>query len=313
MVSVFRPHFTKLWFGAEYDHRRKERERLLEDRRRCRETFTESDRAELSRLSALCAATRKRHYTETREEMVQELGELWRSRRFAELHRLSLRIAGRRRGPKKRNYSASPAALPSAEEWLTHWKQAGPDGGMLADPAEWQDMMKEHLECANPLPARMPEEDKLAGDDLRGIRRYFYKAGKRKAVPPEALPLELWTLLVAPLRGISSAGKGVGFDPAAMHRTGESNAYFACNWLQKGLEHIRRTGYTPLRWHKSTGAALKKNSTPGPAGKRVVHILDPLGKVSTRSSLPSETHLRQVRWTMASSSTAARKEPSLSR
>ena len=149
---------------------------------------------------------------------------------------------------------------------------------MLAKRADWQAMTEEHLECANPLPPRMQEEDQLAKEDLRGIRRYLFKAAKRRAVPSESLPLELWNLVVAPLRGISEKGRGVGYDPAVKHHQGKQHAYCACGWLQRGLEHIRRSGYTPLRWHRSSGAALKKNATPGPAGKRVVHVLDPLGK-----------------------------------
>ena len=45
-------------------------------------------------------------------------------------------------------------------------------------------------------------------------------------------------------------------------------------------------------WHRSEGAALKKSSMPGPKGKRVVHILDPVGKgffagmVSRRAPAP---------------------------
>ena len=45
------------------------------------------------------------------------------------------------------------------------------------------------------------------------------------------------------------------------------------------LGHIRRTGCTPLLWHRSLGCALDKGGrATGCKGKRVVHLLEPLGK-----------------------------------
>ena len=43
--------------------------------------------------------------------------------------------------------------------------------------------------------------------------------------------------------------------------------------------HIRRTGQTPLVWHKSRGVAIgKHNGKKGAKGSRLIHVLDPMGK-----------------------------------
>ena len=73
---------------------------------------------------------------------------------------------------------------------------------------------------------------------------------------------KVWWLVLWPMRGIPSARCGAGYEPYAQHPVAAKQAYAACNWLQRGLALVRQWGFTPLRWHRSCGAALKKNSTP---------------------------------------------------
>eukprot|EP00959_Pyramimonas_sp_CCMP1952_P381003 7983004-Pyramimonas_sp.AAC.1 len=45
-----------------------------------------------------------------------------------------------------------------------------------------------------------------------------------------------------------------------------------------GFRMIRRASRTPSHWHHSTAVGLRKGGAPGVKGKRVVHVLDPMGK-----------------------------------
>ncbi len=54
----------------------------------------------------------------------------------AEVHRTALLLSGARVGPKKRLYSAAPAATPTAMQWLDVWEKKGCEGGMLAEQVE---------------------------------------------------------------------------------------------------------------------------------------------------------------------------------
>ena len=53
---------------------------------------------------------------------------------------------------------------------------------------------------------------------------------------------------------------------------------------------------TPVRWHQSAATAVKKNHKPGPAGKRIYHIMDPIGKAYYTGCLKrrkTKTHTEQ--------------------
>ena len=49
--------------------------------------------------------------------------------------------------------------------------------------------------------------------------------------------------------------------------------------MMQALVLTRMTGYTPLVWHRTAGFGLDKGSySAGPEKKRVIHVLDPMGK-----------------------------------
>lgn len=56
----------------------------------------------LNQLSKLCGEARRRELAQQQEQRVVELKEAWAARRFAEVHRVSLLLAGARHGPKIR-------------------------------------------------------------------------------------------------------------------------------------------------------------------------------------------------------------------
>eukprot|EP00959_Pyramimonas_sp_CCMP1952_P379241 7944098-Pyramimonas_sp.AAC.1 len=41
---------------------------------------------------------------------------------------------------------------------------------------------------------------------------------------------------------------------------------------------MRSTNITPIQWHHSHGAQLRKSAAPGPKGRRTVHVMDATGK-----------------------------------
>eukprot|EP00974_Lingulodinium_polyedra_P113795 11018212-Lingulodinium_polyedra.AAC.1 len=48
--------------------------------------------------------------------------------------------------------------------------------------------------------------------------------------------------------------------------------------MKGALLAVRRSGLAPLAWHKSRAGVLRKSDLEGPKGRRVVHVLDVLGK-----------------------------------
>lgn len=206
-------------------------------------------------------------------DLQAEIEECWMHRKLADLHRLCLAASGSKIGPKKRLYNAAPSAMPSSEEWLGVWALDGKDGGMQAQQVVWEAHRTAHISSFGPPPPFNNAHFHDAEKDLLGISKYVRRAPKRRATPHHSCPLELLCILLHPNRGIDSRGFGVGF--AAQ---GGPAVHSARQWLLRGLAHIRRTGATPLIWHRSAGVALKKGTAEGPRGKRVVHVLDPLGK-----------------------------------
>eukprot|EP00959_Pyramimonas_sp_CCMP1952_P253758 5301397-Pyramimonas_sp.AAC.1 len=48
--------------------------------------------------------------------------------------------------------------------------------------------------------------------------------------------------------------------------------------LEAAFRQIRSTNRTPIQWHHSYGAQLRKSAAPGPKGRRTVHVMDAMGK-----------------------------------
>ena len=66
------------------------------------------------------------------------------------------------------------------------------------------------------------------------------------------------------------------------------------NWMfSVGLSKIRMNNITPLYWHRTEGASIKKaNNLMGPLGRRVVHVMAAVGKAfyaSLLSPLPTSS------------------------
>ena len=99
------------------------------------------------------------------------------------------------------------------------------------------------------------------------------KCPKRKVCPSHAVPAELLLMALRPNYRAKRKLPGIGTNEDPKLQANQ------CAWMyEEAYRKINQRGFTPLRWHRSWGAALQKNSKIGPAGKRVVHIMDVHGK-----------------------------------
>jgi len=171
-----------------------------------------------------------------------------------------------------RDYRAVVTGMPTKEEWLQVWALPGCEGGMSVEVIEdWEEWRRGRLSevCA---PLRM-EQRAEAQRDLARIRRLCARAPKRKAVPAGAAPLEVLRLALDPSSCSPARRRGVGASAAPP-------ATPTVAWAAElALWRIRSSRRTPLHWHRSQGAALRKSDQEGPRGKRVVHVLRPFGKL----------------------------------
>ncbi|CAK0841417.1 unnamed protein product, partial [Prorocentrum cordatum] len=200
--------------------------------------------------------------------MEEEIETAWRSRKLALAMRLS-REAGRCRfGPKKRDGRAVRVAQPTREEWLTAWRQAGKDGGTSATEVATPEL----IGSTDALPDLTVEMGERARADIRRVSRAVRRAGRRRAVPDRPPPVELWQFCFHPDKRYVRGRWGVGADAGI-----PDMACFAEAMLG-GFRMIRQASRTPSHWHHSTAVGLRKSGAPGVKGKRVVHVLDPVGK-----------------------------------
>ena len=253
------------------------REALLQRRLALRASLEHSNEEELlavqdalKEVTALNKRAHRQAALERKKRIMEEMDEAWAKRRLAEVGRLG-RLLGRPRiGPKRRSYTSLSGALPTPEEWSEAWAKAGHLGGMSATPVVWEDFADGIAEAHLPLPELTPEHVVRAHADLASIRRYMQHAPKRKASP--TIPLELLWMALFPHKAAKPPPPGLGATANA-----GSARFERC--LHEALAHVRRTQLAPLAWHRSRGVALvKKAGVPGPAGRRVVHLLDPIGK-----------------------------------
>ena len=109
-----------------------ERVKLLRERSRMKEKschpgmpwWTLSVR--LQRISHLLRSARKRARQIDLDALLLEVSEAWQRRQTALAHRLSRRIAGTSRGPKKRWHNVPTAARPSCDTWAYCWSGLQP-------------------------------------------------------------------------------------------------------------------------------------------------------------------------------------------
>ena len=113
-----------------------------------------------------------------------------------------------------------------------------------------------------------------AWEDLDGLSAALKEGRGRRAVPAWSAPKEAWMLALCDAKhlGGREGGEGGG-------RGGERR----CDRLREAVVTVlaatRKKVRPPLAWNVSQAVLLsKKNGKKGPAAKRLIHLLDPLGK-----------------------------------
>ena len=281
ITEVGMEHFgkdTEQQQDEKYAEMTKSRLELLSIRRDFRETMrdTTSDEMEeciwkLKEITAWCKLHRKRLKKERDEELLEEIWEAWRGsegkRDLARVNRLSLRLAGARYGPKKRDYRAVVGALPTKQEWLEKYSRAGGDGGMEASELDWDTWFSE--KSISPFArSELGSINWLWKQDLRNFTRYVKYASHRRAVPKGSPPVELLRMALHPGENLGNGRAGLGLEGPS-----ENLGKWTTDAIGIGFKHIRRVNRTPLRWHRSQAAVIWQGKK-----RREIHILDPFGK-----------------------------------
>lgn len=124
---------------------------------------------------------------------------------------------------------------------------------MQCTVANWEEMLQRHITCAgdHPLPPVSSNDKKYAKDDLGQLCSYLIKSSQRKTCLVQAPPAELILAALRPNWRKDQSKLGVGYE----RDNAIPNKNFYTTMLD-GNEHINRTGYTLLVWHKSRGAPL---------------------------------------------------------
>ena len=262
---------------------------------------------------------RKEHYNLMADIYIGEVHEAWRRRDAYGANQYMRLAAGSKFGTKKKDYRTVQQSLPTREDWKELLQQPGAQGGMLAHVENWDQMRQEHQEEAQPLPMQSLNYWTQGGEDTKKLTEYVIHTSKRKAVPKGSVPTEILAMTLAPNHRrnctphicatsetkSTTHKQDITFVAATSTETiidkDTTNAAETITklWetsskptskkritaprlreaITKGHAHINRTGYTPLRWHKSQGTSISKNNGKKKAkGYRLIHILDTMGK-----------------------------------
>ena len=92
--------------------------------------------------------------------------------------------------------------------------------------------------------------------------------------PAHAVPVEVLAMTLAPNWRKNTEMWGIGLENEK-----KLVAPFAKLAFQESHMPINRSRLSPLKWHRSMGHSLRKNHKAGPAGMRVIHVLDPQGQI----------------------------------
>ena len=103
------------------------------------------------------------------------------------------------------------------------------------------------------------QHEQEARHDLEDLRAYVKTAPKRVSVPEGSVPGEVLFLVLCPNSRMNTSRWGLG-------RAKKARFAPVRTWrlLNQAYVLIHRSRLTPLKWHRSEGVALKKNSSSGP-------------------------------------------------
>ena len=115
-----------------------------------------------------------------------------------QMWKLSTLLAKNKIGPKRRNYSQPLVHKPLTEQWTTCLEKPGTEGGCDAVPFDYaqnmKDMVQQSVEAADmQFPAEILQEQ--IQKDIEGMKSYMRVAPKRRHVPTNSAPLEVYWML----------------------------------------------------------------------------------------------------------------------
>ena len=235
------------------------------------------------------------------DDLVQQLQQAARDKNLSLQWKLAYQIAGGKHGPKKRRYDHPQRYRATAQEWVDELSLAGPQGGCAAtrlDKASADAIFPFVFARGKLLPkdavsqAALPETDMLQYDgtdgrlrraqparvgvharhsaleDLGKLREAVRTLQRQRAVPDWCAPAEVWRMLLFPSehcdRGASLSSQFHGQVEARLLHT---------------LVQTRASQRVPTLWNISCPVELdKRNNKPGCSGKRLIHLLCPVGK-----------------------------------
>ena len=210
---------------------------------------------------------RQQTFAKVRNEWLSEAFHCWKSRRFAELHRLRVKIAQNGRGPKKRDFRA-PRANMSLSDWETGLAAEGVHGGMACEKIDPEPQVPDGtLPCDEHYLVQ-----EVVVEDMAAARRYLIKAPKRRAFPKTGVPAEALLMALDPeytSRGAYDARKNkVGIGHALELRRPKK----FIDLLYFSYAHIRMSEkFSTVQLQSSPFTADKKDGRAGIAGLRVLH------------------------------------------
>jgi len=122
---------------------------------------------------------------------------------------------------------------------------------------------------------------KLVLQDLRAIKTSIKHAKCRRTVPSNALPNEVWRLLLCELLPCNQQTSGIGYDTSIVTLRPFHEIF--CHVLVLA----RVTGCPPVQWHCSQAFSLYKKDPNDVEvlfdAQRTIHSLDPIGKAYFRN------------------------------
>ena len=117
----------------------KQRHELLDRRRHLRESLQDDDaiytvQLELTLVSRRLRRLRQRRQEQADQALLLQLWDAWRTRRFADMHKIRCKMSKKGLGIRKRVYYAPRQLAPSPAEWAKAVSLPGTSGGMRAEP-----------------------------------------------------------------------------------------------------------------------------------------------------------------------------------
>eukprot|EP00959_Pyramimonas_sp_CCMP1952_P188795 3948721-Pyramimonas_sp.AAC.1 len=165
-------------------------------------------------------------------------------------------LAGKGRGPRKRQYRALPQSAASASMWAERMKLSSSEGGCSATESSLE-IIQQEIQDLPREPRQELDAIGLAVEDFESMSRTVWKLRFWRTWPEWSCPPELLRLLFHPTwvndrRPRSRAGIGLGEVELPENRPAEL--------LKKLLVACRRWRRTLVAWRAAQAARLPKNA-----------------------------------------------------